>query len=69
LFSIVLNVTFSNILAISRGPVLVVEEVGVPLSMGKQLVSLITCGCVSIAPFLQFTKPGANPRRIGDMLV
>jgi hypothetical protein len=37
--------------------------------MGKQLVNFITCGCESSAPFLQFTKPGANPRRIGDRLV
>jgi hypothetical protein len=32
-----------------------------PLTMGKQLVNFITCGCESNAPFLQFTKPGANP--------
>jgi hypothetical protein len=37
--------------------------------MGNQLVNFITCGCESSAPFLQFTKPGANPRRIGDRLV
>jgi len=40
-----------------------------PSTMGKQLVIFITCGCESSAPFLQFTKPGANPRRIGDRLV
>jgi len=33
-----------------------------PSTMGKQLVNFITCGC-------KFTKPGANPRRIGDRLV
>ena len=38
-----------------------------PPTMGKQLVSFITCGCESSAPF--FTKPGSNPRRIGDRLV
>ena len=38
-------------------------------TMGKQLGSFITCGCDSSTPFLQFTKPGANPRRIGDKLV
>jgi hypothetical protein len=32
--------------------------------MSKQLVNFITCGCESSAPF--FTKPGSNPRRIGD---
>jgi len=36
-------------------------------TMGKQLVNFITCE--SSAPFLQFTMPGANPRRIGDRLV
>jgi hypothetical protein len=35
--------------------------------MGKQLVNFITCSYESSAPFLQFTKPGANPRRIGDI--
>jgi hypothetical protein len=39
-----------------------------PPIMGKQLVNFITCGCVSSSPFLQFTKPGANPRRIGDKI-
>ena len=49
---------------------LVVEEAGVPeRTMGKQLVNYTICGCESSAPFLQFTKPGANPRRIGDRLV
>ena len=65
----VLNATFSNISAISWRPVLVVEEAGVPPTIGKQLVNFITCGCKSSAPFLSFTKPGANPRRIGDRLV
>jgi hypothetical protein len=37
--------------------------------MGKQLVNFITCGCESSALFLKFTKPGANPRCIGDRLV
>jgi hypothetical protein len=40
-----------------------------PPTMGKQLVNFITCGCELSAPFLQFTKPGPNPRRIGDRLV
>ena len=40
-----------------------------PPTMGKQLVDFITCGCESSAPFLEFTKPGANPHRIGDRLV
>ena len=37
--------------------------------MGKQLVNFITWGCESSAPFLLFTKPGANQRRISDKLV
>jgi hypothetical protein len=37
--------------------------------MGMQLVNFITCGGESSAPFLSFTKPGANPRRIGDELL
>ena len=40
-----------------------------PPTMCKQLVNLITCGCESSAPFLSFTKPNVNPRRIGDRLV
>jgi hypothetical protein len=40
-----------------------------PPSMGKQLVNFITCNCEWSAPFLQFTKTGANPHRIGDRLV
>ena len=40
-----------------------------PPTMGMQLVNFITCGCESSAPFLLLIKPGANPRRIGDMLV
>ena len=40
-----------------------------PPTMSKQLINCITCGCESSAPFLKYTKPGANPRRIGDILV
>jgi len=40
-----------------------------PTIVGKQLINFITCGCKSSAPFLQTTKPGTNPRRIGHMLV
>jgi hypothetical protein len=40
-----------------------------PPTMGMQLVNFITCGCESSAPFLQFTKPGAIPRRIWDRFV
>ena len=69
---LVFNVTFSNISPISWRPALVVDEAGVPgtepPTMGNQLVSFITCGCESSAPFLQFIKPVANPRRIGDRL-
>jgi hypothetical protein len=38
-------------------------------SINRNQVDFITCGCESSAPFLEFTKPGANPRRIGDRLV
>jgi hypothetical protein len=38
--------------AISWRPVSVVEEAGEPPTMGKQLVSFITCGCESNASFL-----------------
>jgi hypothetical protein len=44
-------VTFSNISAISWRSALVVEEAGEPPAMGKQLVSYITCGGESSAPF------------------
>jgi hypothetical protein len=27
------------------------------------------CGCESSAPFIEFTKQGAKPRRIGDDLI
>jgi hypothetical protein len=37
--------------------------------MGKQLVSFITCGCESSAPFFVIYKAGREPRRIGDRLV
>jgi hypothetical protein len=40
-----------------------------PQTMGKQLLNFITCGCESSAPFLQFTKLGVKPRRIGDKVV
>ena len=40
-----------------------------PPTMGKQLVNFITCDWEWSAPFLQFTKPGENRRRIGDRLV
>jgi hypothetical protein len=40
-----------------------------PQTMGKQLVNFIACGCESSAPFLLFTNPGANPRRVGDRFV
>jgi hypothetical protein len=69
---LVFNDIFSNISAISWRPVLVVEEAAVfgeNQTMNKQLINFITCGCESSAPFLQFTNPGANPRRIGDRLV
>jgi hypothetical protein len=66
---LVFNATFSNISALSWRPVLKPEYPERPPTMGKQLVNFITCGCESSVPFLQFAKPGVNPRRIGDRLV
>ena len=71
---IVFNATFSNILAISWWPNLVVEKAGVPGEnlrplVSNELVNFITCGCESSAPFLLFTRSGANPLRIGDRFV
>jgi hypothetical protein len=40
-----------------------------PPTMGKQLVSFVTCGSKSSDPFSLLTKPGANPRHIGYKLV
>ena len=57
---LVFNATFSNISAISWRPVLMVEEARVPgesPTLGKRLVSLITCGCKSSAP-LKFNFDG-----------
>ena len=54
-YNIVFNATFNNISAISRRPILVVKEAGVPVeppTMGKQLVNFITNGWESSAPFL-----------------
>jgi hypothetical protein len=65
---LVFNATFSNISAISWRTVLVVEETREPPTKGTQLVNFITCGWESSALFLQFTKPGANPRRNGERL-
>ena len=67
------NATFSNISAISWRPVLMVEEAGVPGENHRPwasnwwALSLAAAGRVHL--FLYFTKPGANPRRIGDRLV
>jgi len=57
------NTTFNNISAISWRPVLVlvVEEAGVPPTMGKQLVNFITCVCESSAPFFVIYKAGREP--------
>jgi hypothetical protein len=56
----VFNATFNNISVMSWLSVLLVEELetGVhvenhrPVTMGKQLVNFITCGCESSTPFL-----------------
>ena len=61
---IVFNATFSNISAISWRPVLVVEEATrwEPHTMGKQLVTFITCGCELSAPFFVIYKAGYEPK-------
>jgi len=67
---LVFNATFSNISAISWRPVLVVEEAGQnhrPWASNWSTLSLAAAS--RLHPFLHFTKPGANPRRIGDRLV
>ena len=62
---LVFNVTFSNISAISRRPVLVVEKARSiqrePPAMGKQLLNFITCGFESSAPFFVIYKAGREP--------
>ena len=67
------NTTFSNISAISWRPVLVLEEAGVPEENHRLWASnwstLSLAAASRLHPFLWFTKPGANPRRIGDRLV
>ena len=64
-WSLVFNVTFSNISAISWGPVLVVEEAEIPReppTMEKQVENFyITCGCESSAPFFVTYKAGREP--------
>jgi hypothetical protein len=68
----VFNANFSNISAISWRPFIVVEEAGLPgenhqpWASNWQTLSLAAANRVYL--FLQFTKPGANPRRIGDRL-
>jgi hypothetical protein len=50
---------------ISWRSVLVVEKVGEPPTMGKQLVNFITCGCESSAPFFVIYKAGREGLRSG----
>ena len=64
---LVFNATFSNISAISWRPVLVVEEAEYPERTTDQ--GQATGKLESSAPFLEFTKPGANPRRMGERFV
>jgi len=69
----VFNATFSNISAISWRSLLVVEEAGVPGENHRPWASnwstLSIVAASRVHPFLYFTKPGANPRRIGDRLI
>jgi hypothetical protein len=37
--------------------------------MGMQLVNFITCAASRAHPYLQFTKAGLIPRRIGERIV
>jgi hypothetical protein len=48
---IVFNATFSNISAMSWRPVLVMEEAGVPPTMGKQLTNLSLVAASRVHPF------------------
>jgi hypothetical protein len=61
------------ILIVFFRPVLVVEEAIVPGENHQPLASnwltLSLATASRVHHFLQFTKPGANPRRIGDRLV
>jgi hypothetical protein len=59
-----LNATFSNISAISRQPVLVVEEAGVPkrtTDHGEATGKLYHLRCESSAPFLVIYKARREP--------
>ena len=70
---VVFNVTFSNISAISWRPVLVVEETGVPgenhRPWGSNLQTLSLAAASRVHPFCNLQNQGANPSRIGGMLV
>jgi hypothetical protein len=59
----VFNATFSNNSAISWRPVLVIREREPSTTNWSTLLLAVAS---QVHPFLQFTKPGANPRRIGD---
>jgi hypothetical protein len=65
----VFNTTFSKHFSYIMSINLVVEEDGVlgeePPTMDKQLATLSLASRVH--SFLLFTKPGANPSRIGDI--
>jgi hypothetical protein len=55
---LVFKATFSNIMATSFNGGRSWRE---PPTMGKQLVSFITCGCESSAPFFVIYKAGREP--------
>ena len=73
LIMFVLNATLSNISAISWQPVLVMERAGVPVENHRTWATNWSTSSLAVPsrmhPFVKFTKPGANPRRIGDRLV
>jgi len=68
----VFNATFNNIAAISWRPALVVQEARVPGDNHRPWASnwytLSLAAANRVHPFFLFTKPGLNPRPIGDIL-
>jgi hypothetical protein len=65
-FDIVFNAIFSNIMATSFSSGRNRSTRREPLTMGKQLVYFYHLRLRVECTFLEFTKPGANPRLIGD---
>jgi hypothetical protein len=72
LLCLTVNAVFSNISVISWRPVLVVEETGVPGKNHRPWASkqffFPSAPASRVHPFLEFTKPGTNPRRIVEVV-